>query len=201
MVHYTLMQIAIPEPYKNKFLRACSDKLEYFIDAKTILGPGTHSLAEVDAVFDLSSSEEFKTIAVKINPFKRVVLDFLAIKLNLSLGTNDDRLAYYAALPDMDDFNKFVEAHFADANPDKSPLINSSPYYFTDTLSVDYLLEFDIFADDVKRIPEFKDEPDTDYMKTAQDDTKDYKSMYSPASVSKVTEVYAVDLAKYGYTF
>jgi len=201
MRHYTLMQLVVPEPYKNKFVRACADKLEYFIDAKTILGSGVHSLADVDAIFDLGNSEEFKTIAIKVNPFKRVVLDFLSINLNLGVEMNDTRLDYYRQFDDVTDFNKFVEYHFSEENPDKTPLLNTSAFYFTDTLSVDYLLEFDTFATDVKAIPEFSAETDTDYMKNAQDDTATYRTRYNQASIDKVTEVYAADLAKYGYTF
>ena len=61
------------------FLQACSQKLEYFIDTKTLLGgEAIHPINEIDEIFDLSNSEEFKTIAVKINPFKRVVLHYFA---------------------------------------------------------------------------------------------------------------------------
>jgi len=201
MIHYTLMQLAIPEPYKNKFVQACETKLEYFIDARTILGDGVHSIADIDAIFDLGSSEEFKTIAVKINPFKRVVLDFLSINLKVTTEINDSRLDYYREFTDINDFNKFVEYHFAEANPDKTPYLNTSDYYFTDTLSVDYLLEFDTFTTDIKEIPEFSTETDVDYFKTAREETADYKSLYNEASIAIVTDAYKNDLFKYGYSF
>jgi hypothetical protein len=195
------MQLAIPEPFKNKFVQACETKLEYFIDARTILGSGVHSIADIDAIFDLGSSEEFKTIAVKINPFKRVVLDFLSINLKLNTELNDERLEYYRQFTDLNDFNRFVEHHFAEANPDKSPYLNTSDYYFTDTLSVDYLLEFDTFATDIKEIPEFSKETDVDYFKTAREETSGYAALYNQASIDTVTKVYEHDLFKYGYSF
>jgi hypothetical protein len=200
MVHYTLMQDAIPSVFNIDFLQACSQKLEYFIDTKTLLGgEAIHPINEIDEIFDLSNSEEFKTIAVKINPFKRVVLHYFAYNNYPAEEYSDSE--YYTQFTDTDDFDKFVEHYFSPDNLE-GPLVNSSDYYFTDKLSVTYLLEFDTFATDIKQIPEFSTVENTDYFHVAQDLSADYRSYYTTqATIDKVAQVYAKDLAKYGYTF
>jgi hypothetical protein len=200
MVHYTLLQDAIPSVFNIDFLQACSQKLEYFIDTKTLLGgEDVHSITVIDEIFDLSNSEEFKTIAIKVNPFKRVVLHYLAYNNYPPEEYSDSE--YYTQFTDNADFDKFVEHYFSPDNLE-GPLLNSCDFYFTDNLSVTYLLEFDTFATDVRQIPEFSTVENTDYFHVAQDLSADYRSYYTTqATIDKVAQVYAKDLAKYGYTF
>lgn len=199
MNHYTMLQSAIPDIYLKSFIQACTAKLEYFIESPTLLGENKlHSIDAIDEVFDLNNSTEFKTLAITINPYQRVHLFFLEkmIELhNLKPGTGVDFTVY------KNEFPKYVEEYLT-VKPNETPYSTKNSYngYHGQKATVNYLLEFNTFLPDLKTIPEFADET-IDYMQAAQDDGANYRDFYDDATKAKVAEVFAEDLAGYGYKF
>jgi hypothetical protein len=180
-------------------MQGCHSKLEYFIDGETLLGEGkVHNIGDIDAVFDLNNSEEFKTFAIKINPYKRMVLFYL------------DKVSAYDSVHPLDnidytpykgDFDSFLAFFFSDAAA-KPELNRKNSYglYENGSVRVDYLIEFDSFLSDLKQIPEFANES-TNYMLKAWQDVGDYRSYYTDETKQLIATIFAEDIAGYGYEF
>ena len=204
MTHYTLLQYAIPREYMTTFVQACNNKLEYFVTADDLLGEKeNHPITEIHEIFDLTSNE-FKTIAVRINPYERIVLFFKS-------KTNADFDAQLKLSPDYVDYmgcktlTEFIALYLDPANPTYATqnAVNTAPFYTTDTgkLSVSFLLDFTAFNTDIRTIPEFAEVADVDYLAEAHKDCEGYAALYTEADKLKVAEVFAVDIAAWNYTF
>jgi hypothetical protein len=201
MTHYTLLQYAMPREYVLPFIAACNTHLEYFITADDLLGhEDIHPLPEINEIFDLNS-EEFKTIAILINPYKRMVLFY-------KNRTNPVIDAQFKLGPDYVDytvcktFSEFLNLYLNPSNPNYSTMnaLTAAPF-FSGTLQVNYQLDFDNFNTDVRSIPEFANLTDVDFLAQAHAACADYKELYTDADKAKVAEVFAVDIAKWNYTF
>jgi hypothetical protein len=194
-----MLQSAIPNTYLRDFMQACNTKLEYFIDSETLLGENKiHHIGDIDAVFDLNGSEEFKTFAIKINPFKRMVLFYHDKVMSFDTIHPLDNVDYR---PYKHDFPAFVEFFLSDAaaKPELNRK-NSHAMYDNGIVKVNYMIEFDSFLSDLKEIPEFATET-VNYMLKAWQDVANYQELYDEATKAKVAEVFADDIRTYGYEF
>jgi len=204
MTHYTLMQYAIPREYMLPFVQACYTHLEYFVSADDLLGEKeNHPISAVHEIFDLTSNE-FKTIAVRINPYLRMVL-FYKSKTNPVLDaqakTNSDYVDYMGCKT----FSEFVVAYLNPTNKNylTQNSVNTAPYCETvdGKIKVNYLLDFANFNTDVRTIPEFATVENVDYLAEAHAACEGYQALYSDADKARVAEVFAVDIAAWNYTF
>lgn len=202
--HYTLMQYAIPREYMLPFVQACNDNLEYFVTADDLLGDmDSHPITEINDIFDLTS-EEFKTIAVRINPFKRMVL-FYKSKTNPTLDALWKMGPNYVDYTVCKTFTEFLDLYLSTNNPNYSShnAVNIAPFYISadSSVSISYLLDFDNFNVDIRTIPEFANVADVNYLAEAHAACSDYQELYTEADKLKVAEVFAVDIAAWNYTF
>ena len=193
--HYILLQFPIPGPHEELYM-ALGDYLENFVDSITLLGSGLHSIADVHAAY-AADTNEHKVIAIKVNPFKRVLMLWQYVVVGgtpYGLG-NVDYSSYT-------DFNDFVAFYFSDKVPAiEGARINMSSFYFTDTLKPDYLLDFDTFPEDMGTIPEFAMDQATDFFHQQYIDTLNYGTFYNETSRLTVEQAYAADISKFGYKF
>jgi hypothetical protein len=204
MTHYTLLQYAIPREYMLHFVQACNTNLEYFVSADDLLGEQeNHSINSVHEIFDLTSSE-FKTIAVRINPFKRMAL-FYKSKTNPILDAQWKMGPNYVDYTGCKSLTEFLDLYLSPENPNYSSQnsVNTAPFYVSadSNLAVSYLLDFDNFNVDVRTIPEFATIENVDYLAEGHAACEDYKALYTEADKLKVAEVFAVDIAAWNYTF
>lgn len=202
MTHYTLMQCAIPKNLMVPFVTACNNNLEYFVTVDDVLGDSKpHSLADINEIFDLSDPT-FKTIVVRVNPYKRVIMAYLK-SITPSVDTERKIDPNYVDYTGCTNLTEFLDIYLNPSNPNYSfNSLNLSPYYESKNgLSVSYMLEFDTFATDVKSIPEFATVENTDYLAEAQAACANYTQMYTEADKLKVAEVFATDFAAWNYTF
>lgn len=204
MTHYTLLQYAIPREYMLHFVQACNTHLEYFVSADDLLGEqDNHPITEVHEIFDLTSNE-FKTIAVRINPFKRMVL-FYKSKTNSVLDAQWKTGPNYVDYTGCKSLTEFLDLYLSPENPNygSQNAVNTAPFYeSTDSnLAVSYLLDFDNFNVDVRTIPEFATVDNVDYLSEAHAACEGYKVLYTEADKLKVAEIFAVDIATWNYTF
>jgi hypothetical protein len=204
MTHYTLLQTAIPREYLLPFVQACSTHLEYFVTSDDLLGDQViHPITEIHEIFDLTSNE-FKTIAVRINPYKRVVLHYLK-SMNPAVDTERKAGPNYVDYTGCKNLTEFVDLYLSPTNPTYATQnsLNAAPFYTSGDgkLTVSYLLDFDTFNTDVRTIPEFATVEDVDYLAVAHEACAGYKELYTDAAKLKVAEVFAVDIATWNYTF
>lgn len=206
MNHYTLMQIVIPKAFVQKFTHACQTTIDYFITSETLLGKNKiHTLNDLDEVFDLKNNPEFKTIGVRINPYKRMVL-YYKNKTDpvLDQGWKDN--PNYVDYTGCKTFSKFLELFLDPSNINYNAYtcnaLNIAPYVKTTDgkLSINYLLDFDTFTDDIKAIPEFADTT-VDYLFEAHAACEGYESLYTESDKAKVAKVFALDIATFDYKF
>jgi hypothetical protein len=196
------MQCAIPKEYMISFITACNNTLDYFVTVDDLLGDSEpHSLSEINDIFDLSDTQ-FKTIAVRISPYKRIVLAYLKsmnpeVDAERKLGPN------YVDYTGCTNLTEFLAIYLNPENPMyDSHSLNVSPYYASvNNISVSYMLDFDTFSTDVKTISEFANIENVDYLAEAQAACANYKQMYTEADKAKVAEVFAIDIAAWNYTF
>jgi hypothetical protein len=196
------MQCAIPKEQMISFITACNNNLDYFVTVDDLLGDSEpHSLSEINDIFDLSDPQ-FKTIAVRINPYKRLVLAYLKsinplVDAERKLGPN------YVDYTVCNTFSEFLDLYLSPSNPNFNlhSLNVSTLYEPISTASISYLLEFDTFSTDVKTIPEFANIEDVSYLAEAQAMCANYKELYTEADKAKVADLFAVDLASGNYTF
>jgi hypothetical protein len=175
--------------------------MEYFITADDLLGhEDIHPLPEINEIFDLTS-DEFKTIVVLINPYKRMVLFYKnktnpEIDAQLKLGPN------YVDYTVCKTFSEFLDLYLDPTNPTYSTQnsVQVAPY-FVESLHVSYELDFDNFNTGVRAIPEFATLEDVDFLAQAHAACADYKELYTEADKLKVAEIFAVDIAKWNYKF
>jgi hypothetical protein len=191
------MQNAMPRDYVTPFITACNDKLNYFITADELLGyDDAHPISELNEIFDLSLPE-FKTMAIKINPYKRIALFY----------------DYYVSrIPDPDYTNytecttltEFLDIYLNTNNPTylTENSVNASLIYISGNITVSYLLDFDTFNTDVKTIPEFQNVTE-DYLTEAYAKLEGdgWKELYTDADKARVAEVFAKDIVTWNYTF
>lgn len=203
ITHYTLLQSPIPNVYLNPFIRNAYTHLTYFVTADELLGDdSTHTLKDINEVFDLSSNE-FKTIAVNINPYKRMVLHYLKAmdpEVDLRHQSRPDYVNYL----DCENFTEFVDLFLSPNNPKFERNSRNSAEIYIDpdaTIQVSYLLDFDNFNTDIRAIPEFSTLTDVDYLAEAHALCAGYKDLYTEAAKQKVAEVFATDIATWNYTF
>jgi len=196
MTHYTLLQFPIPGKHEALY-RALHDKLENFVDSLTLLGAGLHSIADVAAAYEADKTSDHKIIAIKVNPFKRVLMLWQYVVIGgTPYGYGNVDYSEYK------DFNDFVAYYFSDKVPAiEGAHINMSSFYFTETLKPDYLLDFDTFPNDIRTIPEFASDQDTDFFHDQYQATLNYRTFFNTASQATVEAAYAADIAKFGYTF
>lgn len=202
MNHYTLMQCAIPKEQMISFITACNNNLDYFITVDDLLGDSEpHSLAEVNEIFDLADPQ-FKTIAIRINPYKRLVLAYLK-SINPVVDAERKAGPNYVDYTVCNTLSEFVDLYLNPENPNFGfNGLNVAPFYAPiNNISVTYMLEFDTFNTDVKSIPEFAILEDVDFLADAHAACANYKDLYTEASKAKVAEVFAVDIATWNYTF
>ena len=201
MTHYTLLQYAIPRGAMLPFITACNTNLEYFITADDLLGHDSiHSLSDINDIFDLTN-EEFKTISVLINPYKRMVL-FYKNRINpeedaqFKLGPN------YVDYTACKTFSEFLNLYLDPTNPNYS-IHNSVSVlpFLTGSIEVSYELDFDNFNTDIRNIPEFATVENVDFLAEAHAACADYQELYTDADKAKVAEVFAADIARWNYTF
>jgi len=201
MKHYTLLQYAIPKEYMLSFITACTDTLDYFITADDLLGhESIHSLATINEIFDLSN-HEFKTIAVLINPYKRMVLFYKnrikpEVDAQFKLGPN------YVDYTGCNTFSEFLTLYLDPSNPNYSAhnSVIVAPF-LEGSIPVSHELDFDNFNTDIKQIPEFANIDNVDFLAEAHAACSDYQELYTDADKAKVAEVFATDIAKWNYTF
>ena len=204
MTHYTLMQYAIPREYMLPFVQACQTHLEYFVSADDLLGDKeNHPISSVHEIFDLTSNE-FKTIAVRINPYLRMVL-FYKSKTNPVLDAQSKTNSDYVDYMGCKTFSEFVAAYLNPTNKNylTQNSVNTAPYCETvdGKIKVNYLLDFANFNTDVRTIPEFATVENVDYLAEAHAACEGYQALYSDADKARVAEVFAVDIAAWNYTF
>jgi hypothetical protein len=204
MTHYTLMQYAIPREYMLPFIQECNTRLEYFVTADDLLGEqDSHPITEIHEVFDLTT-EEFKTIAVRINPYKRVVL-FYKSKTNPILDVQWKSDPNYVDYTACKTFTEFLDLYLSPENPNfgSQNSVNTAPFFMSaeKSLAVSYLLDFDTFNIDVKTIPEFATVDNVDYLAEAHAACEGYQALYSDADKLKVADIFAVDIATWNYKF
>lgn len=193
---YTLLQFPIPGRH-DELVNALHLHLDYCVQANILLNDGIHPITSVDSVFDLKNNSEAKTIAIKLNPYKRVVLWFkTVVEKGIIYGYGNIDYSSYK------NFSDFVDYYLGDTIPEnEGARLNMVDIYYSDGLEPDYLLEFDTLAEDIKKIPEFNNVEDTDYLAQDYQDSLDYKDYYDEHTKAKVEAAYARDFAKFGYTF
>ena len=202
MNHYTLMQCAIPKEYMISFVTACNNTLDYFVTVDDLLGDSEpHTLSEINEIFDLADPQ-FKTIAVRINPYKRMVLAYLK-SIDPVVDAERKNGPNYVDYTKCTTLSEFLDLYLSPENPSFGfNGLNVTPFYApVNNISISYLLEFDTFSADVKAIPEFATVENVDYLAQAQSLCANYREMYTETSKAKVAEVFAVDLATWSYTF
>jgi hypothetical protein len=193
---YTLLQFPIPGRH-TELINALHLHLDYCVEANVLLSDGIHPITGIDDVFDLKNNNEVKTIAIKLNPYKRIVLWFkYVVEKGIMYGYGNIDYSSYKK------FSDFVDYYLSDAiPPEEGALLNMVDLYYADGLEPNYLLEFDTLATDIKQIPEFANVENTDYLAQDYQDSLDYKSYYDDSTKAKVEAAYAKDFAKFGYTF
>jgi hypothetical protein len=162
----------------------------------------THTLNDVNEVFDLSSNE-FKTIAVNINPYKRMVLNYLKV-MDPAVDLRHQQYPTYVNYLDCKNFAEFVELFLSPDNPKfERNSLNSTDLYIDPEakIQVSYVLDFDNFNTDIRTIPEFSTLTDVDYLAGAHGLCAGYKDLYTEATRQKIAEVFAKDIATWNYTF
>lgn len=201
MTHYTLLQYAMPREYVLPFITACNTHLEYFITADDLLGQDDiHPVSEIHDIFDLTN-EEFKTIALLINPYKRMVLFYNnrikpEVDAQFKLGPN------YVDYTGCATFSEFLALYLDPSNPNYSSHNSVIVAPFLEGLiDVSYELDFDNFNTDIRSVPEFATVENVDFLAEAHAACADYKELYTDADKAKVAEVFATDIAKWNYTF
>jgi hypothetical protein len=204
MTHYTLMQYAIPREYMLPFIQACNTHLEYFITSDDLLGEqDLHPITEIHEIFDLTSNE-FKTIAVRINPYIRMVL-FYKNRINPDLDSQWKTGPNYVDYTGCKSLTEFLDLYLSPENPNflSQNSVNAAPFYVSEDgkIKVSYLLDFDTFNTDVRTIPEFASVDNVDYLAGAHAECEGYKALYTEADKLKVADVFAVDIATWNYTF
>jgi hypothetical protein len=203
ITHYTLLQSAIPGIYLSTFLRNAYTNLTYFVAADDLLGGDSiHTLNDINEVFDLSSSE-FKTIAVNIDPYKRMVLNYFKA-IDPVVDLQQQQYPNYVSYLDCENFTEFVELFLSPNNPkfDRNSLNSADLYIDPDAeIQVSYLLDFDNFNTDIRTIPEFSTLSDVDYLAEAHELCAGYKDLYTEPARQRVAEVFAKDIATWNYTF
>jgi hypothetical protein len=196
--HYTLMQSAMPRDYVKPFIQACNDKMQYFITSEDLLGEDeAHPITKLNEIFDLSLAD-FKTIAIKINPYKRIALFYVYYK---SCPVDPEYTNYTGCATLTEFLDMYLNTHNPTYYIENS--VNASEYYtIPDSgITVSYLLEFDTFNTDVKTIPEFQNVDDVNYLAEAYAKLEGWKELYTDADKSRVAEVFATDIATWNYTF
>jgi hypothetical protein len=203
ITHYTLLQSAIPGVYLNTFLRNAYAHLTYLVTADELLGDDSiHTLNDINEVFDLSSNE-FKTIAVIINPYKRMVLNYYKA-IDPAVDLRHQQYPNYVNYLDCENFTEFVELFLSPDNPksDRNPLNTTELYIDPDgELHVSYVLDFDNFNTDIRTIPEFSTLTDVNYLAEAHALCAGYKDLYTESAKQRVAEVFAQEITTWGYTF
>lgn len=184
------MQSGVTKSYLADFVQACQETLDYFIDTESLLGKGVHSLMDINEVLDLNDVT-FKTIYININPYKRVVLFYHAIMAE----ENRD-------IP----FAEFVKEYLDPANKYASwgALANAIDYLKPAMdlgINPGYIIEFDNFEADIRKIPEFETVENVNYLQKAQDDAADYKTFYDDESKQLVADAFQRDIEYWGFTF
>ena len=203
ITHYTLLQSPISGMYLSTFIRNAYTHLTYFVTADELLGDdSTHTLNDVNEVFDLSSNE-FKTIAVNINPYKRMVLHYIKA-MDPDVDLRHQQYHNYVNYLDCKNFTEFVELFLDPNNPKFERNSRNSAELYIDSdakIQVSYLLDFDNFNTDIRAIPEFSTLTDVDYLAEAHALCAGYEDLYTEAARQKVAEVFATDIATWNYTF
>lgn len=190
------MQSAMPRDYLKLFIVACAGKMEYFITVEDLLGfDKAYSISELNEIFDLTS-EEFKTIVIKINPYKRMALFY---QYYITCQVDPDYTDYTGCTT----LTEFLDIYLSEANPTylTENSVNASVIYSVGNLSISYLLDFDTFNTDVKNIPEFQNVTDVNYLAEAYGKLEGWKELYTEADKARVAEVFATDIATWNYTF
>jgi hypothetical protein len=192
------MQSAIPRDYVKPFILECTNKLDLFITTEDLFGhDGAHPLTEVNQIFDLSLPD-FKTIAIKINPYKRIALFYAYYK---SCEVDPD----YTNYTECATLTEFLDMYLDPSNPtfNTENSVNVFPFYTIpdSSLTISYLLDFDTFNTDVKTIPGFEDVAEVDYLSECHSKLDGWKELYTEADKARVAEVFAVDIAAWGYQF
>lgn len=203
ITHYTLLQSPIPNVYLNPFIRSAYTHLTYFVTADELLGSDSiHTLNDINEVFDLSSNE-FKTIAVNINPYKRMVLNYFKAmdpEVDLLHQSRPDYVNYL----DCENFTEFVDLFLSPNNPkfERNSLNTTGLYIDPDAkIQVSYLLDFDNFNTDIRTIPEFSTVTDVDYLAEAHTLCAGYEDLYTESARQRVAEIFAKDITTWNYTF
>jgi hypothetical protein len=198
ITHYTLMQSAMPRDYVKPFILACTERMDYFITSEDLLGEDdAHPITKINEIFDLSLAD-FKTIAIKINPYKRIALFYTYYK---SREVDPE----YTNYTECATLTEFLDMYLSTHNPTyyMENSVNASLYYTSpdNSITVSYLLEFDTFNTDVKTIPEFQNVTDVNYLAEAYANLEGWKELYTEADKARVAEVFATDIATWNYTF
>ena len=196
----------MPKAYVQTFTHACQTTIDYFITSETLLGKNKiHTLNDIDEVFDLRDNPEFKTIGVRINPYKRMVLYYKNKTdpvLDFGWKENPNYVDYTGCKTFSEFLELFLDPENINYNAYTCNALNIAPYVKTgdDRLAIDYLLEFDTFDDDIKAIPAFAGDTNS-YLAEAHAACEGYESLYTESDKLKVAEVFALDIATFGYKF
>ena len=146
------------------------------------------SMADLDELLDLKDTPELKIFAVKVNPYKRMVLFYL----------NDKSKENYS---DCFDFKDYVKKHISQKNTYDARNTLNLVELFTNGIRPDYIIEFDNIEADFKQIPELNSVdiiPGLDHLKGMCDD---YRSFYDQETLEIVTEIFKKDIEYFGYKF
>jgi hypothetical protein len=190
------MQNALPKDYLKLFIMACAGKMEYFINVEDLLGDTqVHLITDLNEIFDLTS-DEFKTIAIKINPYKRIALFY---QYYLTCDVDPD----YTNYTECATLTEFLDIYFSTSNPTylTENSVNASLVYSVGNLNISYLLDFDTFNTDIKTIPEFANTTDENYLAECYSKLEGWKELYTEADKARVAEIFATDIATWNYTF
>ncbi len=156
------------------------------------------TMENVNQIFDLGNTPEFKTISLIMNPYAKMFVCYLQELRETNPGIELDTVEQIRIHASVESFQEFLDvAVQRDIEIYKMNVVEQTEL---DSVKPSHVLRIENLAEDLKSIPELSN-IDTKLIDDVYPILSIYQEFYTDEAKEYVGHLYAKDLARYGYSF